>query len=791
MVAAWITPGAPVLNTDNPVCFFTNVASRLLSTELNVNLTRIEIYPTNQYTSSVHRLLQVAANIYDATSTNFYPSRFRPLFTLDPAGNVFICGYEQQTNFIHQNNEMAVGVNPDISTPVNPADLLGLPTGSIIETNIYGVPWIIGAKKGFPNFNEFSMESVFQVARKLQFTRNTNTIPASDFHTNQMYIVSITNFYGLECWNSYLNNSNYTSPYGSGPLDILVRNNLLTTLTVENGFTYANETTNWQIYSQNTWPSNQFVVPLNANDSLFTKAVFVYNNPSPPNSHYFSSTTNYLDNGIAPLPQLGLQIKNQLQLVIVDYSGGTDFGQIVDYVQLDGLTGSRNLNGEIADVNPTGMWATNLLNGTVPEGVVNQFYTSRTGTIIDPEDLGEGTWANTSVPGLPPAIANTAQAEQVYFTAFFSTYNIANYSNGGGFYTLTNLLSSMQAPYTPTRTRVQRLTWQANDPLVHYLANDLVDVADDSNAQHVVDWPANLGLLNNRYMPWGGNPHFPPYPNNPNTANAYNLAIKDPLVSSSDDWNFPVGQSLNPDWLGRVHRGTPWQTIYLKSTDILQEINGTNVWMNWTGDSDINDAAAMAPVRDWHLASLLAALMNTNSLASLFSVNNPDSNAWQGLLNGLIGLTNIPDQFDSILISSNSPQASGIASAIESARSIQPGQFFSDTGSILATPQLAEQSPFLVGVNTNVINDEAYEIIPSQLLALLRADSIGSVVLMDSQPFVQFTGSDGHTYAIQASSDLVNWVSVSTNCPVNGVVSFTNQIMPSANQQFYRSVLLQ
>ncbi len=44
----------------------------------NVNLGQIEIYPTNQYTPAVQRLLQVAANVYDATTTNQYPSVFRP-----------------------------------------------------------------------------------------------------------------------------------------------------------------------------------------------------------------------------------------------------------------------------------------------------------------------------------------------------------------------------------------------------------------------------------------------------------------------------------------------------------------------------------------------------------------------------------------------------------------------------------------------------------------------------------------------------------------------------------------
>jgi len=185
-------------------------------------------------------------------------------------------------------------------------------------------------------------------------------------------------------------------------------------------------------------------------------------------------------------------------------------------------------------------------------------------------------------------------------------------------------------------------------------------------------------------------------------------------------------------------------------------------------------------------------------------VNNPDPNAWQALLDGLTALTNslpdaqlpflTPPQFGVIVMSSNSPQALAIANAVTGARAEQPGGFFTDVGDILAIPQLTVNSPFL-NWNDNVqqqwgISDEAYEIIPSQLLPLLRADSIGSVATANGQVVVQFTGYDGHSYAIQVSSNLVDWTSIGTNCPVGGVLSFTNSPTLNANPQFYRSILL-
>src|ERR1043166_7019661 len=72
--------------------FFTNVAARLLQQQLGVRLSEIQIAPTNQYSSAVHRLFQVTANIYDATSTNDFPAVFRPLFDARSNG-VFLAGF--------------------------------------------------------------------------------------------------------------------------------------------------------------------------------------------------------------------------------------------------------------------------------------------------------------------------------------------------------------------------------------------------------------------------------------------------------------------------------------------------------------------------------------------------------------------------------------------------------------------------------------------------------------------------------------------------------------------------
>src|SRR5208337_4281565 len=98
-------------------------------------------------------------------------------------------------------------VNPALALPINASDLAV--TNFAVSNwlvNVYGVPWIIGAKKGFPNFNQFYMLNAVQVTRKLQVTKPYFGAPLDLFQTNQMYIFSISNSLGCSLWNSYTSN---------------------------------------------------------------------------------------------------------------------------------------------------------------------------------------------------------------------------------------------------------------------------------------------------------------------------------------------------------------------------------------------------------------------------------------------------------------------------------------------------------------------------------------------------------------------------------------------------------
>jgi hypothetical protein len=55
---------------------------------------------------------------------------------------------------------------------------------------------------------------------------------------------------------------------------------------------------------------------------------------------------------------------------------------------------------------------------------------------------------------------------------------------------------------------------------------------------------------------------------------------------------------------------------------------------------------------------------------------------------------------------------------------------------------------------------------------------------------VQFSGADGYSYAVQTSTDIVNWSTVGTNQPVQGIFSVPAGSGSSSPEQFFRTVLL-
>jgi len=702
-----------------------------------------------------------------------------------------------------------------------------------------------------------------QVTRKLEFNRPSVGAPISTFTSNELYVFSFDCGVGVSFWNPYTNA--YTAQ--NGPLTVFARDYLDESLVqVVNGGSYdfpappaifnlGDNPNGYVSTTSNVWPGTQWsgrapnAIVNNPNNCflynswqtnfLDSPVEYEFSPPAfqpivPPNSGTFP---NPPANPQWPqLPQMYLAVTNYLQAYILDGSN------VIDYVQLCGPNMVGNLTTALADPNyPSSpseyyQWSTNSYPTSNPNssptfGQYNQFFVSRNPADAPP---GAGQWTDPAafLPASMIGAANTygvPQAEAAYFTAFFTPIPSGGFTfDGQIFY---NTQTTIQAPYTPIRTIVAPYLLQANDPLVHYLASNLngqpgaeanwgnASIWPNGSWQHVDDsQDSSLPLppatpIGGRYQPWGVATTTPVTGGD---TTGYRLDYRDPLAWQSDNWNFPTNLMSNLAGLGQVHRGTPWQTVYLKANNVLTNSyfvgvspvnSGTNQWAVWTGDLNLNysgnyqDASLMGPVSDWRLAGLLMSLLNTNNPMQLFSVDDANAADWQNILNGFVVYSNstpslslypsMPVQFDTYVMAGNSPQASIIASSVVPN---QPNQEYQSIGDILAVPSLSVNSPWLNATNQYQaaygINDVEYEAIPSQLLPLLRQDSIGALTPVNGGWNVQFSGADGYCYAVQTSTDLVHWTTISTNQPVQGTFTVPVASTNSSTGQYFRTVLL-
>jgi hypothetical protein len=451
-----------------------------------------------------------------------------------------------------------------------------------------------------------------------------------------------------------------------------------------------------------------------------------------------------------PQPQWGLINTNNIQVVMIDDT--TD--RAIDYVQFIGPSKGRDLMREITDANKknySDFWRTGgatsaVLNITIPSGLHTQLDASQI--------YNSALWSGQ----------NKIQVEKQIdgFRKFIHLSSL--YGNGTDLYGSTNL--EIQVPYTPTAVTIDYTTWQANDPLVHYLASDLrfaTEPAGGTLTNGINQWtstnvppPPNVGKLNDRYEPWGLNTSIQ---NDPlSDHNAFNIAYKDSLATNSDAWDFPTDKFPAIGWLGRVHRGTPWQTVFLKATNLFdyvetntaeQVIAGTNTWKNITGNTKSFDAINAMPFQDRLLFDLFTTSPNDNSMRGQLSVNvsanshEPDAAlaAWSALFSGMVVLTNDPVTGT---LSWTNIQPAGLDGLNSTLGQVVKGIYdtrtnfvnsdglkgvFEHVGDILAVPQFSEKSPFVntsaQDPNGNPIypNDEVLEWLPQRAMSLLRVSS--------------------------------------------------------------------
>jgi hypothetical protein len=261
--------------------------------------------------------------------------------------------------------------------------------------------------------------------------------------------------------------------------------------------------------------------------------------------------------------------------------------------------------------------------------------------------------------------------------------------------------------------------WMASDPLVHYTLNDLfsgsrVQGVGSSSVYPVYapETPMALatGTVTQRYTLGAAN------------ATTGRMIFGDPGVGTPDAWQFPTNLFPSVGWLGRVHRGTPWQTIYLKADYPVLGAGWSTNANGITGTPWVNSYYTY-PTNDWSLIDLFTAAPNDNAARGLLSVNQTNDAAWAAVFSGVIALTNgtggIPINPTNDFYNFYAQAVDGPA-GINATRATNFNGLFHHVGDILKAAPLTIQSPYINGVSPAALTDEMVERIPQQTLSLLK-----------------------------------------------------------------------
>jgi len=833
-----------------PLQWFTNAANRLLLTEftnglpffastplgtrfnhglavaggVNVrvtnqagNQTLIQSYRTNYvYNPQVHRLLQLAANIFDYTTNTApisvsapgLPTVFRPMFYTDKGTNkvVRLGGYQPMNQW--DSNYFNNWYSPDDPRFLNA--LSTDPTNGVLNSSQpkpipapkpFGIPWVVGAKRGLPEFHEAFWQSAIQVTRRLMFTRRaaqtvmgTSEVPFSGgngkgFDTLVQYRLRITNSVAVDAYNAYTN---------SFPLEVTVQVKNVHNFTLKSDFPGGSRVVfNRQLeipsppvkVGPNKWLPLSYVTAVNSGQTNALVYDLIYD---PVQGAVYGSGTNYNSHFVAAnasFTPLTAFITNSMVFVISAKVGA--FEKIIDFVTLQSSMIETNVlrflgetttggfgpvpiggGGGGGGLTPASLWSTNQLSVYGTTGISNQFRVA-----TKRSELPAGQWVN-AVGGLD----NTQDRDKAIAGLNYFLYHTSAEQLDRSTKAAIDQSLFMQSGYNPTATVFLTDRRMANDPLVHYTADDLVPgysaYGEPGGYAEVVvggvrRTPKNgkpftldakvttnqVGLtrkLLSASAPWGTNANYgyfvPPKVDDANSI-AYDMAFKDPGITQSDDWVFPtnrVTRFSNIGQLGRVHRGTPWQTVYMKAATnpigtVVSRMEGAKSWGAWAGNVETY------PARDRNLFDLFTTAINDNSARGLMGVNQTNIASWSALLSGVPILQNNQDrsnpklafiqpssvELKQVLVGyTNNPNARppvrevipGLLGTITNT-ALAPGGYFTGLGSILATPTLTDHSPFLdfptnsTGWKaTRNLTDEVVERLPQQILSLMKAD---------------------------------------------------------------------
>ncbi|MDB6057988.1 MAG: hypothetical protein JWO95_1832, partial [Verrucomicrobiales bacterium] len=511
------------------------------------------------------------------------------------------------------------------------------------------------------------------ITRKLKYTR-ANATPNLIPDGYQMTLFSISNVFGVEGWNPYRMTA------FPNPVFLYITNSGTVAFANEkasfiSGYTNIVGTN----IGANFWQGN-YAPKYSADSSVSVNSnsfkAFATNLITLPEAQYSETKNQFQLNPLDTDYQTGIENKNRFpvhdwNILITNYLfyllTDQSSGHILDVVNIGDFYNRLNINSNLQNkgLPPTqNIWNTNVLAGNMKVGVAQQLLIATNG-------------GGVKTPDYTPQNGSGA-----IFGEFLE---------GKG----TNL--AMNCPYEPSATLQFKSHFEANDPLVHYTLDDLTSPVLTNEVTYLQ--PRNstnamltdLGHMNAIYSPWNYGNSFQDL--------LVNMTFKDPMVMQPADWVFPTNKFPSVGWLGRVHRGSPWQTFYLKSEGLGDpQISKDHAeWSKlWAKDS------TSYPTNDWRVLDLFTVALNENSARGLLSINQTNLGPWSALLSGVYVLTNNVQGL--VLDPTNVPV---IVSALNARRAKEDNQVFHHLGDFLVDSNLTRAlMPDVLNVPVTVINEE-------------------------------------------------------------------------------------
>lgn len=681
------------------------------------------------------------------------PHIFRPIFRYNTTFNsVYISEWVEVTDAAWTTNVTYLDVS-DITNRLVLSNATVNPTlgDTPYDYTLKGFPFIVGVKgptrnsgsanqevvgAGIPNFNEVSFKTILTATRKLRFAKpsitnrtgppSTRIVPnlLRPTRIDTMFEIGLQAGIGVEAWNP--------SQTLSYPRDLEIHVTNYMSVRIENG-SAGPLYTNTVVYSDvQTVPANTWVPAAGAlewdppatADSHFSFRTLLgeFNEVIPQSVYYPPAYSNYpnvgvngslvpvstgtgtnnapyLPTNIFPALNLSMVISNWFTYIAIDKT----YDRVVDYVNLTNLTGEIDLiklltvqsNGVPSDpqIGPLARYyRTNLVTGSIitnlmPSGIRQQIYTS-----LDRNYRTNADW-RLFAPGLR---RNAIQDRITQFRRFCGLESPPVLST-----------VEMQAPFSPTMRVDQDMSFEVNDPLVHYMTYQLVHSSREGQNTNVqvlfgssmtdtnYSLPGTIGKLNDNYRPWGGKPN--------KVTDKIEMGLVDPGRYHFDFWDFPERKFGSIGWVGRVHRGTPWQTIYMKS-----RVASPKEWRDWEGDPGTH------PTNDWKLFDGLSAHVSQRAAGGLLGINQTNYAAWCAVLGGLNYLSNpapfeVDQSYQDLVDDTIDPlswQMRRIHNGIMMSRRERTS--FTRLSEILSVPELSDGSPFISRVRLRYNNGSTY-----------------------------------------------------------------------------------